>query len=743
MRPRRVCDAAMQWQARLRTTLTGLDPGLERLRFAAIATGSMVLAVAVMSVVRALIGQPVTVVLFAAVLAMISNLAVNEPDLGRRRVTTLFMLAPAVASVVAGTLLAPYRVVADVVFVVVMVIAVYVRRFGPRGFALGMAAFMPFFFTQFLQATADQLPWLLVGATTGISSTLLLRGWVFAERPERTIERLARAFRAHLHALVEAVVDLLSSSPEAVEDELRDVRRRRTRLNETALLVADRLEQRDPDHSADGHEGDGADLAWRVFDAELAAERLAVATWRLIEGGTPVDDGSRRALLAGLRGLGAASATGTPPGTVTALLDGAKRNVSALVAETRGHGDRTQRVAFAVTRLADAMETAQLPDGSTPADDSRTPQVQTDRTGGGPDPKHLSDGPDPDGDRDGETDTGPEGLRLSTRQAIQVGVATSLAIIVGELVSPSRWYWAVIAAFVVFIGTSSRGDMLSRASQRVVGTIGGVIAGMGLAVFVGGHPLPALMLLFCCVFLALYLVQSQALMAFWITAVLALLYGLIGQFSVETLVVRIEETAIGAAMGMLAGYLVLPKRTREAFGEALDEMVDAVDAVLAAAVDRILGQEPDTPPVELAWEMDGALGTLRQRAKPLDNPLLRWRGQSSYQRALRVLTAVDHYSRSLARLSDGVREPGWAPTLDPAADRVRANLDALRQVLLRRETDEIWSAEDVVDAAEADAARIPDPRRRADLLGAARLLRRIDQAVVGFATDIGQRDVVA
>ncbi|MGH3821212.1 MAG: hypothetical protein ACRDRE_26420, partial [Pseudonocardiaceae bacterium] len=402
MRPRRVCDAAMQWQARLRTTLTGLDPGLERLRFAAIATGSMVLAVAVMSVVRALIGQPVTVVLFAAVLAMISNLAVNEPDLGRRRVTTLFMLAPAVASVVAGTLLAPYRVVADVVFVVVMVIAVYVRRFGPRGFALGMAAFMPFFFTQFLQATADQLPWLLVGATTGISSTLLLRGWVFAERPERTIERLARAFRAHLHALVEAVVDLLSSSPEAVEDELRDVRRRRTRLNETALLVADRLEQRDPDHSADGHEGDGADLAWRVFDAELAAERLAVATWRLIEGGTPVDDGSRRALLAGLRGLGAASATGTPPGTVTALLDGAKRNVSALVAETRGHGDRTQRVAFAVTRLADAMETAQLPDGSTPADDSRTPQVQTDRTGGGPDPKHLSDGPDPDGDRDGE-----------------------------------------------------------------------------------------------------------------------------------------------------------------------------------------------------------------------------------------------------------------------------------------------------------------------------------------------------
>jgi hypothetical protein len=719
----------VRWQARVRTTLTGLDPGLERLRHAAIAMASMVLAAAVMSGVQALTGQPATVVLVAAVLAMISNLVVNEPDLGRRRVTTLLMLAPAGASIVAGTLLTPHRVVADVVFVVVMVIAVYVRRFGPRGFALGMAAFMPFFFTQFLQVTVGQLPWLLIGAATGIGSTLLLRCWAFAERPERTLERLVRAFRAHLHALIEAVVELLAAPPEAVEDELRRVRRRRTRLNETVLRVAEGLEQRDPDHSADGSEGDGADLALRIFDAELAAEGLAVATWRLVQDGTPVDDGSQRALLAGLHDLGAASATGTPPGMVITLLDRAKHSVDALVAGTRGHGDRTQRVAFAVARLADAMGSAQRPDGPTPADDGKAPQTR-------------------DGETETETETdtddaGPTGLRLSTRQAVQVGVATSLAIVVGELVSPSRWYWAVVTAFVVFVGTSSRGDVLSRGSQRVAGTIGGVIAGMGLAVLVSGHPLPALLLLCGCVFLALYLVRSQALMAFWITAVLALLYGLIGQFSVETLVVRIEETAIGAAMGILAGYLVLPKRTREAFGEALDEMVDAANAVLAAAVGRILGREPDTPPVELAWKMDNALDLLRQRAKPLDNPLPRRRGRSSYQRALRVLSGVDHYARSLARLSDGLREPGWAPTLDPAADRVRANLGALRHLLLRHEAGEIRSAEDVIDAAEATAARTPDPRHRAELLGAARLLRRIDQAVVGFATDIGPRDEAA
>lgn len=708
--------------------LTGIDPGLVRLRLAGIATASMVLAAAVMSGVRALAGQPVTVVLFAAVLAMISNLSVNEPDLRRRRVTTLLMIAPAAASITAGTLLAPHRLVADVVFVVVMMIAVYVRRFGPRGFALGMAVFMPFFFTQFLQATAAQLAWLLLAAATGVGSTLLLRGWVFAERPERTLDRLVRAFRAHLHALVEAVAHVLAAAPDDVEDALQDVRRRRTRLNETALLVEDNPEQRDRD--------DGDALALRILDAELAAERLAAATRRLVQDDTPVDENSRRALLAGMHGLGAASATGARTGMVSTLLDGAKRSVDALVAEPGGHEDRTQRVAFAVHRLADALGVAGRPAGAAPAGDETPPRPGRGHT------DHEPGGPVAADDTARDTGAGePEGLPLSTRQAVQVGVATSLAIVVGELISPARWYWAVIAAFVVFAGTTSRGDVLSRGSQRVVGTIGGVIAGMALAVLVGDHHLVALLLMFCCVFLALYLVRiSQALMAFWITAVLALLYGLIGQFSVETLVLRIEETAVGAAMGMLAGYLILPRRTREVFGAALDDLVDTADAVLATAVDRILGRQPDTPPVELARRMDDALNTLRQRAKPLDNPLPWRRGRSGYQRALRVLSGVDHYARSLARLSDGVRVPGWAPTLEPAADRVRANLDALRQVLLRREAGEFRSAEDLVDAAEADAAHTADSRLRAEMLGAARLLRRIDQAVVGFAPALDRRD---
>jgi hypothetical protein len=735
--------------AELRTTLTGVDPGLIRLRLASIGTASMVLATAVMSGVRALSGQPVTVELFAAVLAMISNLAVNEPDVKRTRVTTLLMLGPAVVSLTAGTLLASHRVLADAVFVTVTMVAVYIRRFGPRGFALGMAAFMPFFLSQFLHVTVAQLPWLLLAAATGFGSTLLLRGWAFAERPERTLDRLVRAFRAHLHALVEAVADLLAAVPGDIEDELRDLRRRRARLNDTAVLLAETVEQHGADHRGDfeGREargGDGEAFTLGILDAELAAERLAVATERLVQGAAPVDDGSRRALLAGLRGLGAALATGTPPGMVAAMLEQARRSVSTLAAETQGRRDRTQRVAFAVIRLADALEAARRADRRAPAGDDPAARLPSDQPDGGPVPIDQLGVPDvsvdPDADEDAATKTDvdqPRSLALSTRQAIQVGIATSLAIVVGELVSPARWYWAVLTAFLVFAGTSSRGDVLSRGWQRIIGTIGGVFAGMSLAVLVSGHELLALLVMFGCAFLALYLVRiSQTMLALWITAVLAVLYGLIGQFSVQTLVLRIEETAVGAAMGMLAAYLVLPKRTREAFDEALDDMLDAADAVLAASVERILGREPARPLGMLAQDLHKALSTLRERSKPLDSPLPWRRGGSSYQRTLRVLTAVEHYTRSLAQLADHVREPEWAPTLQPATAGVRTNLDALRQILHGRHTGQISSAEDLIDAAEAYAARTPDPDRRAALLRAARLLRRIDQVVVKFATDL-------
>jgi uncharacterized membrane protein YccC len=512
-------------------------------------------------------------------------------------------------------------------------------------------------------------------------------------------------------------------------------------LNDTALLVADHLDRlAETERLEAGSDPEG--LTLRVLDAELAAERLAVATRRMLDEQDERDADHLPDLVAGVRALERATKSGIPTQAAAADRAAAEDSVADLVAGCADGAERAQRVAFAVVRLAEALALVDRVDDAVRARDTE-PVVDQEEHGEpagenqGGDPEPLATA-EPEDDGTEQADEAGPGLRLATRQAIQVSVATSLAIVGGELISPARWYWAVIAAFVVFAGTTSRGDLLNRGLQRVVGTIGGVFAGVGLAAWVGEARLAALVLMFGCVFFAMYLVRvSQALMAFWITAVLALLYGLIGQFSTHTLLLRVEETAVGATLGILAGYLILPKRTRDVFGEALDDTVDTADGVLAAATQRLLGHPTSRSPLVMARDMHVALGTLRARAKPLDNPLPGRRGRTSYHRALRVLTAVDHYARTLARSSVWISDPAWAPTLEPAVDQVRANVDVLRRRVQHRDPGELVSAEVLIDAAEEHAAHAAPGAHRLGQLAAMRVIRRLDQVVVGFATDLG------
>lgn len=733
----------------LRTWAAAVDPGHTRLHLAAVATAAMLLAAVAASVLRALTGQPITIVLFSVVLAMISNLAVNENDLRRRRVTTALMVVPAAASATVSALLSTNRVAADVVFVLVMMIAVAVRRYGPRGVALGMAAFMPFFFVQFLHAGPGELPFLLAGVVIGIGSTFLLRCLVFTRRSEAVLDALFRAFEARLHALLLTAVEAVKNADG--EPDLDPLVRAQARLNETALLVTDRLDDTDSgtDTGPDAVAGPVAGLRQWIIDSELAAERVAMSVRRSVEHHDPIPDGDRAELAEGLRALAAATAVGTPGAIAARLYDGVRSAVADIVDRPAGVGPaaREQRIGFAVVRLADAMQTT--------VEQARLRIAEhhdTDRetAGGDPAPGPVPEQVPPPAGRDRFG-----GLALHTRQAVQVGVATSLAIVVGELISPARWYWAVIAAFVVFAGTASRGDVLSRGWARAVGTAGGVVAGMLLALLVGGNVVASLALLFVCVFLALYLVRiSQAMMAFWITAVLALLYGVIGQFSVQTLVLRVEETVVGGALGMLAAYLVLPTRSRTAFAEALDDALTAVDVSLRTSVDAALGRPGAGDPLEKARAVDTAVATVRTRAVPLQHPVARRPLRRGVHHTVRVVGAVDHYTRQLAAQAATASVPGWAATLGPAAERVRADLDGLRRIL-----DDAWgpadrrehpsgagpadygvgSAEELLDAAEADAASrtaAGPGTERTRRLTAARLLRRIDQLAVGLAREL-------
>ena len=165
-------------------------------------------------------GQPLTVALLGVVITMIAARSVNEPDPHRQRITMALLPVPAALAITAAALLAPHKVAADIVFVVIVFTAVYIRRFGARGRALGMVAFMAYFFTLYLRASISELPWMIGAIVVGTVCTFVMSTYVLPDRPERLLRATIRTLRARMAIVVD-------TTAEAVRTGRIDERRRR------------------------------------------------------------------------------------------------------------------------------------------------------------------------------------------------------------------------------------------------------------------------------------------------------------------------------------------------------------------------------------------------------------------------------------------------------------------------------------------------------------------------------------
>ena len=320
----------------------------------------MVLAVVVMAAVRALTGQPVTLLIFAAVLAMISNLAVNEPDLSRRRATT------AAHDPSGGrrghrrdaARAAPPR---------------RGRRVRRRDHGGGVR---PPVRSARLRAGHGRVHAVLLhpvppgpsGGAAVAAGRGRRPGWVRrcscagTCSPSGTTGRWPGCCAPSAHTSTAsssrppALLAAAGGPADRVESALQDTRRRRTRLNRTALLVADRLDRLAP-------EGSGAeDPTGRTRTGPGSG--CWTSSWPPSGWPSP-RAGSRRSAVR-------TAVTATSSWTACARSPRRRRPghrtrwcprcwtsragaVVALTEETAGKRERTQRVAFAVHRLANAL----------------------------------------------------------------------------------------------------------------------------------------------------------------------------------------------------------------------------------------------------------------------------------------------------------------------------------------------------------------------------------------------------
>lgn len=130
------------------------DPGLLRLRSAARSVLGIGLAVAVCG----LTGHPLPALIAGGLAALLALFTVTDPTVRGQAVTTALLPVAGLPVLALAAALHDHTVARDAAFLAVAATGVYARRWGPRGHALGVFAFMAFFVAQFLHTVPAQLP---------------------------------------------------------------------------------------------------------------------------------------------------------------------------------------------------------------------------------------------------------------------------------------------------------------------------------------------------------------------------------------------------------------------------------------------------------------------------------------------------------------------------------------------------------------------------------------------------------
>ncbi|MCE3550522.1 FUSC family protein [Pseudonocardia sp. RS11V-5] len=702
--------------------LAASDPGLNRLTSAARAAFGVGAALGIEYLVASALGIPAMVpMMIGAVLTMMASFGVADPTRGGRAVTLLCLPLFLFAGMGVALAVDHWRVLSLVVFVLVMFAAVAVRRFGPRWFNGGMVAFMGYFFALFLMLKPQQLPVIVLAVAVATAWSLLLSLVVWPVRNGVVLARMVRGFDGRVRGVADAAAALLADPDgDRSGDLVARLESKLVQVNESALIIDGQLGT--PGAVVD--DATARAVRHALIDDELAARALADSVRLLAACAAWLPSDVRTGVVAVLDGLrtGSWAEVEGRARALDAVAAGADRPLPVAVPRPSGSDEHAPPTAAQVVRRFAAAAQG-LVEGHRHRHTAHPAREQDYSESGFVPAVQLFAGNMP-----GSAGTIAEMLEertgawwtrlsLTTRQAVQVAVATGLAIAAGDAISGQRYYWAVLAAFIAFTGTATAGQTIFKAVNRVLGTMLGLLGAIPLVAVTGHSPAVALPIVLVSIFAAFYLMRvSYALMTFFITLLLGELYAMIGTFTPELMLLRLAETAVGGAIGVAVAAFVLPLRTAVVATAARRALLGQLRTLLEDLV-RIL-RDPAAAGTA-GDDLAGASRALDARLHQLlllnatllrPAPFLR---NGERGRRLMLYTSLAHHARRLVRLAG---EGG-------------ARLDAeVRPVL----THVVERTVDLVDALRADGPEI-DPDRSA---ATTELLSAVD------VSDPGVRGVV-
>lgn len=590
-------------RAQWRDRFVAFDPALSRLRMSARAMISVLLAIAILVGFSFSVHMlPIGAFGLAVVIAFLGSMGVTDKSVRAQAVTRFYALVAVLVFAFAASLVGPLAIVGDLCFLVVIFFAVYLRKFGQRWFGVGMISFMGYFMGDYLRPAPTDIGWIALAAALTMLITHLVTNYLLPSDPERDFRRALNTIDKRINLVL---TKLLEASNGAGPLDRKALGRHMSQLRDIVLMAEGFIPQGEAGSLA--ARGPASDLAVALFDLQLVVERLvAIADQSLppaplLE--TVLDLKGAHIDLSRLPEVDAADAAAPAPTRLLLRIVNSRARIETVL------GNRPSP-AFVSTEPGTTPPAAALPGTA------------------------------------GVKSLVPEALQ----RPIQVTLACAIAMGIGLALSPARWYWAVLTAFIVFNNARSRADTAVRALQRSGGTFAGLIGGTILATLLNGHVYIAGIAIPVLFFLAFYVLQtSYSLMIFFITLALALIYGLLGSFTPQLLVLRLEETVVGSIAGVFCAFFIFPARAGQSVATALDKYLNALRELITAARNRAHGAPEPQHLLARSRLLDRAYAELAMAVRPLGGP---WRAVTRFggvRERLLWLTGCTHWSRVLAR----------------------------------------------------------------------------------------------
>lgn len=604
-----------------RDWLLANDPALSRLRMASRVTLTVVLAFGALMLIDALlVPLPMASYGLGIVLSIEGGVAVRDKGGMPQLVTRLLGCVASLAVVGIAATLEGHRLISDAAFLLVIFMAAAARVVGPRGHAIGMFAFMSYFLGAYFQPPIAQLPLVAIGPVVASLIAHVARVVVLPDDWRRDLLRSLESVSGRINQILFKIA-ALAADGRVTEADRQELTQLEERLKDV-VLMAESFIPRPPSGVFDAGTEPAGELAIRLFDAHLAAEGAIMLCSQNLPPFELVHSVIER------HGVRSAVKSDESGGTeaAQAIIRLGKTQAQLIETISKGRGTGFSEIAS----VAETTGAPQRPDFS-----FSNPLM---------------------------------------RSALQITIATAIAMTLGLALSRERWFWAVLASFLVFTNTNSRGDTAMKALQRSIGTLFGIGIGLGLATLLSHHLAPALVITTATIFLAFYFLQtSYATMTFFVSIALCLVYGMIGSLTLDLLLLRIEETALGAGVGTLVAFVVFPARTRGALDVVLGKWYSALEALLNAAA---VG-EPGNMQILKSQTLDAAYRDLATAARPLGSSWSVVTRPGQIRQTLAIFLAATYWARMMAK-----NHPA-AGNAD-AHELIEANLSRLAAVSTRK-----------------------------------------------------------